>query len=195
MPEAPFRVPARLLARVFAAALAIAMGCGASAARAETTAVQTRTVIVTPLSVVKIADMDFGDIISPAASGTVTLTPTATTACTTTGGLIRSGTCQAATFRGLGETNQVVRLRFTSGQTMTLSNGLGQTMTVTDRTVDGMPSFTHLSGNTASNGNIRYRITSLDGAYEFRVGGRLNVGANQAQGHYSGTFTVTVEYD
>jgi hypothetical protein len=30
--------------------------------------------------------------------------------------------------------------------------------------------------------------------FTFRVGGRLNVAANQAEGIYAGTFTVTVQY-
>lgn len=30
--------------------------------------------------------------------------------------------------------------------------------------------------------------------FSFRVGGRLNVGANQAEGTYLGTFTVELQY-
>ena len=42
---------------------------------------------------------------------------------------------------------------------------------------------------TPSTGTI-----TLAGGDSFSVGGTLNVGANQADGAYSGTFTVTVDY-
>jgi hypothetical protein len=32
------------------------------------------------------------------------------------------------------------------------------------------------------------------GSFEFRVGGTLNVAANQAEGDYVGTFVVTAQY-
>lgn len=192
-PWAPSVAPARL-PRLIATALALAAGFCASLARAETATVQTQTTILTPLSMVKTADMDFGIVVSPAAAGTVVLTPTVTATCATTNGLIRSGNCQAATFMGYGAPNQIVRIRF-NGSTVTLSNGLGQTMTVTNRTADGTPALNYLSGNVNSNGNVRYRIAAASGIFDYRVGGTLNVAANQALGHYSGSFTVTLEYD
>lgn len=196
MNEVPHRAPARSIARPAAMALAMALGFAASAAHGQSsTPVQVNTTILTPLSLVKDSDMVFGNIVRPAAAGTVVLTPSATASCSTTNGLIRSGTCQAATFLGWGAPNQVIRMRFTSGTSITLSNGLGQTMTVTNRSVDGSPGITHLSGNVNSNGVIRYRILSANGMFDFRVGGRLNVAANQALGHYVGTFTVELEYD
>ena len=38
----------------------------------------------------------------------------------------------------------------------------------------------------------RYQITSDSGIAEFRIGGRLNIGANQAPGSYNGTFDIQV---
>jgi hypothetical protein len=187
-------VPARFPKRLTAMALAMGLLFGASGAHAETVTIQTRITILTPLSMLKTADMEFGNIARPAAAGTVVLNPTSTASCTTTGGLIRSGPCQAATFMGYGATNQIVRIRF-NGSTVTLSNGLGQTMTVTNRTADGTPALNYLSGNVNSNGNVRYRIVSADGVFDYRVGGQLNVSANQALGQYTGSFTVQLEYD
>ena len=40
----------------------------------------------------------------------------------------------------------------------------------------------------------RFRITSPLGNYNFPVGATLEVGANQAPGDYSGTFTITLNY-
>jgi Domain of unknown function (DUF4402) len=34
----------------------------------------------------------------------------------------------------------------------------------------------------------------ITGVIDFRIGGRLNVGANQASGLYTGTFTLTMDY-
>jgi hypothetical protein len=38
------------------------------------------------------------------------------------------------------------------------------------------------------------RTIAAASSFTFRVGGTLNVNANQAQGTYIGTFTVTVQY-
>lgn len=38
------------------------------------------------------------------------------------------------------------------------------------------------------------RKVPLSSAFNFSVGGTLNVGAGQADGDYVGTFTVTVQY-
>ena len=50
------------------------------------------------------------------------------------------------------------------------------------------------NGNGLGNGNRRYQITSASGIFTLRVAGRLNVGANQRPGVYTGTFTVQVNY-
>ena len=39
-----------------------------------------------------------------------------------------------------------------------------------------------------------FRITSAFGNFNFPVGGTLAVGANQAAGTYSGTFSITLNY-
>ena len=51
------------------------------------------------------------------------------------------------------------------------------------------------NGNGNGNGGgPRFEIASNSGIFTFRVGARLNVGANQAPGVYTGTFPVTVIY-
>lgn len=39
-----------------------------------------------------------------------------------------------------------------------------------------------------------YRINPVNGIFDFRIGGRLNVNANQAPGLYQGTFNVRIDY-
>jgi hypothetical protein len=56
--------------------------------------------------------------------------------------------------------------------------GGGGTMTVSNWTLDGKPN----------------RKVPLNNAFNFSVGATLNVGAGQADGIYTGTFAVTVQY-
>lgn len=155
-----------------------------------------RLVVLEPLSVTKINDMDFGDVLATTTAGTVVMDPTsdATTdpTCTATGGLIQLNTCQPAEFGGLGQTNRIVRIKH-GAQTITLT-GPGADMTVTDPSIDGSPDLQFVNGNMGSNGFTRWRIISADGSFLFRIGGTLNVNANQAPGVYTGTFTMQVEY-
>jgi hypothetical protein len=159
-------------------------------AAAETFAAPSQASVVTPLSLTKTSDMVFGTIASPVAAGTVVLTPAST--CTTTGGLVRTGTCQAAAFAGLGTANQVVKLNLPN-YPITISNG-AQSMSITGRTFDPGADLNHLSGNVNGNGAIRYRIVPANGIFTFRLGGTLNVGANQQAGVYTGTFSVSLDY-
>jgi hypothetical protein len=87
-------------------------------------------------------------------------------------------------------------VRFQMPTTITLT-GPGQNMTVTNFTLDTTPDLTFVggNGNGLGNGNRRYRIEPSSGIFTFRVGGRLNVNANQAGGNYTGTFQVTVQYN
>ena len=41
---------------------------------------------------------------------------------------------------------------------------------------------------------LRFRINTTNGQFNFPVGARLAVGANQADGVYSGTFAITLNY-
>src|SRR5690242_9276230 len=86
--------------RLAATFCACAIAGTAVPAAAGTVASQTQASIVTPLSLVKTADMNFGNIAMPGAPGTVVLAPAST--CTTTGGLVHTGACQAAAFAGSG---------------------------------------------------------------------------------------------
>jgi len=106
---------------------------------------------------------------------------------------VRFGNCEAARFAGWGASNQTIRINLPNAP-ITISNG-AQTMSITPRTFDYDPDLQHISGSLTANGNVRMRIISSDGVFNFRFGGTLNVGANQALGLYTGTFSVTVTYD
>lgn len=178
------RAPAHLLAWA-------AFACAAGAAQAaETGSGRASTVLVQPLSIVKSQDMDFGTLI-PATGGTVVLDPSPTPSCSVTGAVIRSGVCEPAEFVGAGSVNQRVRVRLPPQARMTLANGTGATMQVTAMSVNGTPDLLVTRENVR---NFRFRIQHPTGVFFFRVGGTLNVAANQAPGTYTGTFDVDIQY-
>lgn len=179
--------PRRRLGAAICACIAASIGAPAAA---DTAAAPAQVTLVTPLSLVKTADMVFGDIVMPGAAGTVVLSPAS--GCTTTGGLIRTGACQAAAFTGSGSANQVVRVNLPNFP-ITISNG-SQTMSISNRTFDPGSDLTLVSGNPNSNGVVRYRIIPASGTFTFRIGGTLQVNANQPAGTYTGSFSVTLDY-
>ena len=183
---APIRGLRALACLVLAGLLALP----AAAQAAENGPNTASVILIQPLSIVKSEDLDFGTII-PETGGTVVLAPTLVPTCTTTGGVIRSGVCQPAEFVGAGSVNQRVRVRLPPQARMTVSNGAGATMQVTDMDVSGSPDLVVLRETVR---NFRFRILHPTGIFYFRVGGTLNVGANQPVGTYTGTFDVDIFY-
>lgn len=151
-------------------------------------------IVVAPLSLAANEALNFGRIAPGTTAGTVTLNPD-TLACTTTGPIARTGVCQPAEFSGMGTRRMTVRIQIPTSITLTRVGGT-QTMTVTNLVLDTTPDLQFLggNGNGLGNGNRRYEIVPTNGIFDFRVGGRLNVGANQLGGVYNGTFVVTVQY-
>lgn len=158
-----------------------------------------QAVVVSPLSVVKVQDLRFGRIVPKPQAGTVTV-DTVTGACLVTGPIVQVGTCQLARFDGMGTKNMNARISLTSVVSLT---GPGQTM-VLDNVILAPNSTISLAGNPNANGKgvgltsggngARYQITTNTGIYSLYVGGRLNVNANQAPGIYTGSLSITVQY-
>ncbi|MGH6786342.1 MAG: DUF4402 domain-containing protein [Novosphingobium sp.] len=190
--------------------LCAAVSCGFALAASPTlagpndTATTTgagRAVVVSPLSLIKVRDMDFGRIAARPLPGTVTIDPVLS-GCAVTGPIIRIGTCQPAEFVGMGAKNMNARVSLNSIVNLT---GPGQAM-VLDQVFLGINSTITFAGNpnangrgvglTTGNGNAqRYQINSNTGIFSLFIGGRLNVNANQAPGIYRGSITVTVQYN
>jgi spore coat protein U-like protein len=176
---------AKSFGKVALATVLLATSLWAPAALAAPATGDAQIAIVTPLSFINYRDLDFGRVIPSATAGTVTISETNIRS--TTGGLIVLGNdFQAARFAGMGTQNQRVRIRITP-TTLTLT-GPGPSMTVTNFTIGPAPSLQQI-GNSPN-----YRILPANGVFWFTVGGQLNVGANQAPGAYSGTFTATLDY-
>ncbi len=173
------------------AALMIAPAALAQSGSSAPASTPAHVTVVTPASLVKINDLDFGSIVPQTTAGTVILNP-ANNACTTTGAIIHIGGCLAANFAGMGRRNFIVRLSVSTSTNLT---GPGQTMIMNAMTIDTAPDLVFQpNGNGNGAGNQRYRIDSNTGIFNFQVGGTLRVNANQVPGPYAGTFTVTANY-
>lgn len=148
----------------------------ASAGHAQTAPGVVRTTVLAPLSVVNTTDLDFGRLISGPTAGTASVNPTTGVRTTSGGTIAAGGSPQAATFLATGVINRVYILAL--GTPTLLTNGTGGTMVLSPLALDGP--------------NIR--LFGVGGVATIRVGGQLNVGANQQPGNYAGTFALTVIY-
>jgi hypothetical protein len=190
----------RPLQRLFRAVCAVlaftlaTLSANPAKAQAVVSTGSAEAIVVAPLALIANEALNFGRVAPGAAAGTVTLNPD-TLACTTTGPIVRTGVCQPAEFSGMGTRRMTVRIQIPTTITLTRVGGT-QTMTVNNLVLDTTPDLNFLggNGNGLGGGNRRYEIVPNNGIFDFRVGGRLNVGANQLGGVYNGTFVVTVQY-
>ena len=163
--------------RLVLAALALcapaAMACAATPAQQATAGGN----IIHPLTVTKVKDMDFGYLAAPAA-GTAVLEPNADAFSTTGGTIPVGGTPHCAEFVGAAQSNAVVNIRVPTQPTTLTRVGGTETMTVSKFTLQGLS---------------RRALAKAD-SFTFRVGATLTVPANQVEGTYVGTFSVTVQY-
>ena len=172
-----------------AAAALLAMAMAPQAALAQTSeGSDAEAFLVTPLSFLKQDDLDFGQIIPSNTNGTVVMDSTG--AVTTTGGVVQvNGTQQAARFWGYGTFNQRVLINV-DANSYTLTRAGGTETMIMDQVLIGSQPPIVITTNPR-----RFRIANPDGFFSFTIAGRLQVGANQAPGTYTGEFTVTLEYE
>ena len=166
------------------AAIALfAVVCGINNASAQSSATASASAtIVTPISITKNVDMDFGNAaVQTATGGTVVLDPAGSR--TATSGVTLpavTGTVTAADFTVNGQGNYTYAI--TLPTTLTISDA-GNAHNMTVNTFTSTPAAT----GTLSSG----------GSQTLTVGATLNVGAGQASGTYTSAspFTVTVNYN
>ena len=146
-----------------------------------------RAVIVTRNSFFLVQDLNFGDILAGnTAISVVRLQPNGTRTRVSGNAVLVNNNHQPARFAGRGRRNQVVLISISSN-TINLT-GPGAPMQVSQFEIGSTPTAI-LTTTPAS-----FTITSTDGAFNFPVGARLRVNANQAPGVYSGEFTITLDY-
>ena len=173
------------LKRVGAAVAAIATAFAAIPAYADTETGNAEITIVRPLSFVIDDNLDFGSLIPSNVAGIVTMTPTG--ARTATNGIVLVGAGhKAASFAGQGTFNQ--RVDVSLGSNSIFITGPGAPMRVRTFVIGSTP--TAVLTTTPN----RFRIASLSGIFQFPIGATLEVGANQAPGFYTGTWSITLNY-
>lgn len=134
--------------------------------------------VVTPLSLTKVQDLEFGGFSASATSGRIFINAYTDGRSSTGGVTLLGGTTSAAKFLSYGYRGQTISiLRPSTAITLTRIGG-GATMTMDQFTLNG--------------GALR--SVKTDGVVDVRVGCRLNIAANQMGGSYAGSFTLTVEY-
>jgi hypothetical protein len=131
--------------------------------------------LIAPIALSKTQDLDMGTVIPGATAGSVTLNAT-TGAQGITGGVVYASPAgQAAQFAVTGQPSHLFSVVLGSSP-ITLT-GPGGTMS--------------LALLASPSGSATF---SAAGTAALNVGGTLTVGANQADGDYTGTFTLTVSY-
>ena len=133
--------------------------------------------LMRPLTLTKLADMDFG-YLGVTTAGTAVINPVTNTLAVT-GGVIRlGGTPHAARFAGATSSSAVVIIRIPNGGITLTRVGGTQTIALDSFTLDGQSK----------------RAMARAGVFEFAVGATLRPAANQMEGVYTGTFDVTIQY-
>ncbi len=171
--------------QVFKSLIAVATltvaGLSASAQQTSTASSGVSATIITPISITKTQDMNFGNIaVSTSSGGTVVLAPAGTR--TTTGGVTlpaTTGSPAAASFTVSGQDNYTYAITLPSSA-VTIDDNASHTMDVTTFT-----------SNPSTTGTLS------SGTQTLNVGATLTVGAAQAVGTYSADvpFDVTVNYN
>ena len=144
---------------------------------AAPTAPAAEAALLRPLTLTKLNDLDFG-YLGVTANGTAIINPV-TDALTTTGGVLSlGGTPRAATFRGVAQGSAVVIIRVPNGGINLVRVGGTETILLNAFTLDGQSK----------------RAMAQAGIFDFKVGATLRPTAGQADGLYTGTFEVTIQY-
>jgi hypothetical protein len=137
-----------------------------------------RALLLVPLKLTKIDDLDFGTVVPSSLTGAVSINA-ATGARTTIGGVtgLPSDIGRRGYFATAGSPNQLVIVNIT--QPLALTSVAGDSIPVLALTMDGA--------------NVR-TIDPTTRNFFFGIGGIILVGADQPEGTYTATFDVTASY-
>jgi hypothetical protein len=159
-----------------AAALLLLVPSTAEAAPITST-LDTSVTLLSPNTLQKLEDLDFGTI-GQTAAGTAIINPITNTESSTGGVLALGGTPHAARFQGVATKHSVVNIKLPNQPVTLTRSGGTETVTVSNFTLDGP------SKKVMADGTI----------FQIRVGATLTVAAAKTPGLYTGTFNVTAQY-
>ena len=165
---------------ILGAALAATAVPAAAAPVAAPTPPTGRALLLIPLTLTKVDDLDFGSIVPSAVSGTVAINAT-TGARTVAGGVtgLPSDAGHRAQFAGAGSPSQQVIITYVPPAELTSTTNPLDKVTVLALTLEGSP--------------IRI-IDPASRAFTFGIGGVIMINGNQPEGVYTATFDVTANY-
>lgn len=150
---------------------------GRAAPIAASPKAEAQVMLIKPLSLVRVNDMDFATL-GVTTGGTATIDPVGGTM-TVTGGLLHlAGTPAPARYSGAALKRTVVNIRVPKQPVLIRRLGGTETLTVSNFTLDGQD-----------------KRNLADAAYfTFAVGARITIPAGTVDGVYSGDIDVTVQY-
>ena len=165
-----------------AATTAFATPAFAATVTASATA-EARGLVLQPLTLTKVDDLDFGTVLASTALGTVTINAD-TGNRTSTGGVtqVASNNGQRALFAGAGTAGNLV--------TLTLSPPTGGVLVSTTNPADTIV----VSSLVLDNANLTSRAIGAGGTFQVGVGGTFDIAANQPNGFYKADFNLTADY-
>lgn len=152
-----------------------AIAVSSNAAYAATATADAKATILSPITVTKTADLDFGTIaVNAADTVSIPASSDVATCGATAGNLVCAGTTSRAKFNVTGAASTSVSISSDANVTLTSgANSMAATLV-----------------KSATSTTL-----SAAGAGSFQVGGALSVGATQAAGAYVGAFNLTVNYN
>lgn len=163
-----------------AASVAVASPAFAQSVTASAQA-EARGLVLQPLTLTRVDDLDFGTVISTAVAGDVTIDEDDGSRVVTGGVLPGPATGNRALFAGAGTIGQQVDLTLAPPVGNLLFSG-GNSINISNFTLDGGVGLTDT------------RTIDATGTFEVGVGGTFDIAANQANGLYAADFDLTAEY-
>lgn len=162
-----------------AAALGFALFGASAALGANSAPMTSKALLLKPLTLTKLDDLDFGTIVPSGSGDIVTINADTGVRTSPTAGLVTINPGHRARFASSGVNNNFVYLQLSPGANLT--DGAGHNLTVTNLTLD--------------QGGLGLRLlTPASQQFFVGIGGTVFVSAAQAEGTYSGTFSLTAIY-
>lgn len=166
--------------RLAALAAVLATATPALAAVNDTATAEARGLVLQPLTLTKIADLDFGTVIGSGVAGTVTIDANDGSRAKTGGiTLVPTYPGGRALFGGAGTATQLVTLSMSAPTLLVSTTNAADTLAVNSLSFDSA--------------GLSRTIDSTS-AFVVGVGGNFAIAANQPNGLYTASFDVTASY-
>ncbi len=161
-----------------AAVAATLVAATPAVAQQRSATAEARGVVLQPLTLTKVWDLDFGTVAGSNVAGGVTVDANSGVR-TASGGVVAApSTFSRGRFDGLGQAGQTVGLSLTPPTGNVLVSG-SNTVAVNSLSLD--------SGGAT-------RVIGSGGSFTVYVGGDFGIAANQPNGTYSALFSLTADY-